>query len=98
MSESMSPVLHLVADAVTRQTFQVLKAMEANDFSITAREAMLDLDMTSSTLARRICDAEEAGVNITRERKRNPVTGKRYTRYFFDPLVIDLRHAATTAA
>lgn len=90
----MSPVTKLVRPFLNRQCLLVLRAMEQNDFSITAREAMLDLDMTSATLARRICDIEEKGVQITRERKRNPVTGKQYTRYFFDPLVLSFEHDA----
>jgi len=67
---------------VSRQAQMVLMAMSSNNWSITAREAMLDLDMTSATLSRRICDLEEAGVKIRRERKVNPVTGKKYTRYW----------------
>ena len=49
--------------------------------SISAREALLDLDITSASLTRRICDLEEAGVNVERVRKIHPTTGKRYTRY-----------------
>jgi DNA-binding MarR family transcriptional regulator len=48
---------------------------------ISAREALLDLAMTSATLARRVCDLEEAGFKIERVRKQHPVTGRRYTRY-----------------
>lgn len=48
---------------------------------ITAREATVDLDMTSATLARRICDLEDAGLKIKRHRERHPVTRKRFTRY-----------------
>lgn len=49
--------------------------------SISAREAMIDYGITSATLARRICDLEERGVDIQRERKEHPVTGRLYTRY-----------------
>jgi hypothetical protein len=49
--------------------------------SITARQALLDLDITSAALARRICDIERAGHRIEREHKVNPATGKRYTVY-----------------
>ncbi len=48
---------------------------------ISAREALLDLTMTSATLARRICDLEEAGFKIERVKKKHPTTGRRYTRY-----------------
>lgn len=49
--------------------------------SISAREAMNDYGMTSATLARRICDIEEEGFEIWRERRVHPMTGQRYTRY-----------------
>ena len=49
--------------------------------SISAREALLDHDITSAALARRICDLEERGVEIIRNRHKNPVTNKQYTRY-----------------
>jgi len=84
----LSPVANYVLSAASPQAFKVLLMMERNDFSITAREAMMDLDMTSATLSRRICDLEDLGVRITREQRKNPMSGKRYTRYFFDPLVL----------
>lgn len=49
--------------------------------SISAREAMDDYGITSATLARRICDIEQAGYDLTRKRKVHPITGKSYTRY-----------------
>lgn len=49
--------------------------------SVSAREAMIDLDMTSATLARRVCDLEEVGIAVIRERRRHPASGKAYTRY-----------------
>lgn len=66
---------------VSPQVRKLLWAMIFNDMTITAREAMLDLDMTSAVLSRRICDMEELGFGIERVRRKNPVTGKRYTRY-----------------
>lgn len=78
-----------VAIDVFPQAMAVLRAMQRNDYSITAREAMLDLDMTSATLSRRVCDLEEAGVEVVRERKVNPVTRKRYTRYWVIPEQLD---------
>jgi DNA-binding MarR family transcriptional regulator len=76
----MTPAIEVIPQAMA-----VLRAMQRNDWSITAREAMLDLDMTSATLSRRICDLEEAGVEVVRERKVNPVSMKRYTRYWLIP-------------
>lgn len=49
--------------------------------SISAREAMNDHGISSATLARRICDLEEAGYTVARTRKIHPITQKRYTRY-----------------
>jgi len=49
--------------------------------SISAREAMADYGITSATLSRRICDIEEAGIAIHRERKKHPITNRLYTRY-----------------
>lgn len=49
--------------------------------SISAREAMDDYGITSATLARRICDLEEQGYEIERERKTHPITDRLYTRY-----------------
>ncbi|MCG7628374.1 helix-turn-helix domain-containing protein [Epibacterium sp. MM17-32] len=49
--------------------------------SISAREAMDDYGITSATLARRVCDIEEEGYRVVRDRKVHPITGKRYTRY-----------------
>lgn len=68
------------------QTQIILNHMEQAG-SISAREAMLDHDMTSATLARRICDLEEQGHKIIRERKHNSITGKPYTRYTKETLV-----------
>ena len=60
---------------------KIVGYMIKNGGSISAREAFLDLDITSSSLTRRICDLEEMGYQIIRERKKHPVTGKLYTRY-----------------
>lgn len=53
--------------------------------SISAREAMDDHGITSATLARRICDIEEEGFGVNRDRRVHPITGKRYTRYSLQP-------------
>lgn len=54
--------------------------------SISAREAMNDHGITSAALARRICDLEDAGYDITRTKKVHPITRKRYTRYSLSPV------------
>jgi DNA-binding MarR family transcriptional regulator len=66
--------------SLTDQSRLVLNHMRRAG-SISAREAVNDHGITSATLARRICDIEEAGYGIHRERKVHPVTSKRYTRY-----------------
>ena len=49
--------------------------------SISAREALLELDINSSSLTRRISEIQERGTPLVAERKVNERTGKRYTRY-----------------
>ena len=49
--------------------------------SVSAREAIIDLDMTSASLAKRMCELEESGYVIRRARRKHPVSGRRYTRY-----------------
>lgn len=58
----------------------VLNHMEKQG-SISAADAMLTHGMTSAVLTRRICDMEAIGFVVTRESKRHPTTGRRYTRY-----------------
>jgi DNA-binding MarR family transcriptional regulator len=66
--------------ALSAQAQTVLQYMRRAG-TISARDAMADLDMTSATLSRRICDIEQEGFKVMRERRQHPVTGKRYTRY-----------------
>jgi DNA-binding MarR family transcriptional regulator len=61
----------------------------SNVGSISAREAMHDLQMTSATLARRVCDLEAVGHIIERVRRVNPTTKQRYTRYVLKPGGVD---------
>ena len=62
------------------QTDIIMKHMDTAG-SISAREAMIDYGITSATLARRICDLEERGHDIVRERRTHPITKRAYTRY-----------------
>lgn len=77
----MQSVVRTIQRTVSPQAAKVLGYMEKTNGSITAREGMLDLDITSATLARRICDLEAVGVVINRLPKVHPGTGKRYTQY-----------------
>lgn len=49
--------------------------------SISAREAMADMGITSATLTRRLTDMEQAGIKIKREQRIHPVTNRKFTRY-----------------
>lgn len=60
------------------QAQKVLKHLKENG-SITARSALLDLDVAS--LPRRICDLKEAGHLIDSRIEVNKFTGQRYARY-----------------
>lgn len=62
------------------QTDIIMKHMKTAG-SISAREAMIDYGITSATLARRICDIEERGTPIHRDRRVHPITKRSYTRY-----------------
>lgn len=65
---------------------RIVSFAEGNGGTISAREALLDLDITSSSLTRRITEIELFGrpgyhYEVERERKVNSATRKRYTRY-----------------
>jgi predicted DNA-binding transcriptional regulator YafY len=79
MSTALTPIQEWVLAPQCQALHSYLRLRRRE--GISAREAMLDLQMTSATLARRICDLEEAGINIERLRKCHPVTRRRYTRY-----------------
>jgi hypothetical protein len=67
---------------LTPQAYTVWSYLNRNAEGLSAYEAMLAFQgMTSATLARRVCDLEEAGFRVARLRKRHPVSGKQYTRY-----------------
>lgn len=60
------------------QTEKILKHMREAGH-ITQRQAMMDYSIQS--LTRRICDLQEKGHRIHKERRKHPVTGQEYTRY-----------------
>ena len=66
--------------ALPKREYAVYRYMKKTG-SISARDAMIDLDMTSATLARRVCDLEKHGYTVIRHQKANPATGRLYTRY-----------------
>lgn len=72
--------IYALGKVMPNQAQKVYRHM-ADTGSISAREAMDDYSMTSATLTRRICDLEEDGFKIIRERKSHPLTGLKYTRY-----------------
>lgn len=72
-------------DTLSPQALAVRNHMQTKG-SISAVEAMIDHNMTSATLARRIVDLERHGHGIRRERRVNKVTGRPYTRYWLTAL------------
>jgi hypothetical protein len=60
---------------------KVYQFMLTNGGSISSREAYLDLDITSASLARRITELKRAGYKVEAQRLINPATEKQYTRY-----------------
>ena len=73
-------IMYMGGPTLAPQALKVYRHMDRTG-SISARDAMDDYSMTSATLARRICDLEEAGFKIRRVRKTHPISGLRYTRY-----------------
>ncbi|MEZ2409814.1 helix-turn-helix domain-containing protein [Bosea sp. RCC_152_1] len=65
---------------LTPQARTLLAHMERTG-SISAREAMADYGITSAVLTRRICDMQEKGVVVVKERRTHKITGRNYTRY-----------------
>ena len=70
----------LLPAAMAPREYAVYRYMKKTG-SISARDAIIDLDMTSATLARRIVDLERHGYTILRHQKEHPATGRLYTRY-----------------
>lgn len=60
---------------------KVYQFMLSNGGSVSAREALLDMDITSASLARRITELHRAGFKIEHRKQLNRATGKEYTRY-----------------
>lgn len=61
---------------------KVIEFSERQGGSFTSREAFLDLDITSSSLTRRITEIERSGkYEVSRVRKTNPHTEQQYTEY-----------------
>jgi hypothetical protein len=66
--------------ALAPRVYEVYRYMKKVG-SISARDALIDLDMTSASLARRIVDLERSGYSIIRQQKAHPANGRLYTRY-----------------
>ncbi len=75
----LTPVQEFTLSNQARSIYRHLKRTGRK--GISAAEAMMDYGITSATLARRICDLEETGINVDRLKKRHPITNRRYTRY-----------------
>lgn len=70
---------------VTPQAKTLYEFARKND-GVSALDAFVTFQITSATLARRMCDLERVGFTVTRKRRKHPQTGRHYTRYFVEPL------------
>ncbi|WP_142850900.1 helix-turn-helix domain-containing protein [Telmatospirillum sp. J64-1] len=66
--------------ALTPLAYQIFHHMNRLGH-ISALDALRAFGITSASLSRRICDLEEVGVKIERERALDSLTGRKYTRY-----------------
>lgn len=72
--------------------------VKAGDEGLSTRDAyMLLQETTGGSFTRRITELSKLGFQIRKERKVNPLTGKRYSRYFLDgyqmpAITITVRH------
>jgi predicted transcriptional regulator len=79
MTTNLTPIQEWVLAPQARALYRHLR--RTGKKGISATEAILDYGMTSATLARRVCDLEEAGIKIERQKRIHPISGRRYTRY-----------------
>jgi predicted ArsR family transcriptional regulator len=77
MLPKLTPVQEFCVTPQTRLLYDHIRQTGG----ISAREAMDDYNITSATLARRMCDLEQIGLVVIRETKKHPISGRRYTRY-----------------
>lgn len=74
----------------TKTHKSIYEAASRSSGYVTNRTAMDDLDgMTSATLASRICEMERVGYEVQRDTRKNPVTGRRYTRYYITDTTLE---------
>ena len=70
---------------ITSTHKKLLEISQLNE-GISQREALLDLDMSSATLASRASEMERLGIKVRRVQRKNPTPASKYPRYFFsDP-------------
>ena len=67
---------------LTPRAKEVLDYLQAKG-SASPREALLDLDINSGSLTRRITELRDAGYEIGAVAKRHPVSRRRYTVYSY---------------
>lgn len=67
---------------LTPRAKEVLDYLQAKG-SASPREALLDLDINSGSLTRRITELRDAGYAIGAVGKRHPVSRRRYTVYSY---------------
>lgn len=67
---------------LTPRAKEVLDYLQAKG-SASPRDALLDLDINSGSLTRRITELADAGYTITAEWHKHPVTHRRYSVYTY---------------
>jgi len=72
----------MASHKLTRRALQVLEYLQAKG-SASPREFLLDIDINSGSLTRRITELRDAAYPITSVVKSHPVTGRRYTVYTY---------------
>lgn len=69
---------------LTKRAKEVLDYLQKKG-AASSREFLLDIDINSGSLTRRITELRDARYPIASEVKTHPVTGRRYTVYSFSP-------------
>lgn len=70
--------------ALTPRALEVLDYLQAKG-SATPRDFLLDLDINSGSLTKRISELTGMGYPIHSRFEKHPVTGRRFKRYQYSP-------------
>lgn len=67
---------------LTKRAREVLDYLQKKG-SASSREFLLDIDINSGSLTRRITELRDAGYPVSRTTRTHPITGRRYAVYGF---------------